>query len=70
MHNSNEVKKLMNFKKMIAGNKACTCLTMTAVGALMGFAASTLLYKHCCCCATIAGKAKKAFKAVEDKLMP
>lgn len=60
----------MHFKKTIASNKLCTCVAMTALGAIAGWATAKLLITHCCCVENLACKAKKAIKAVEDKLMP
>ncbi len=70
MHNSIEVKKVMNFKKTVASKKGCTCVTMAAMGALAGYVAAKMLVNHCCCCETVAYKAKKAFKTIEDKITP
>ncbi len=69
MHNSIEVKN-MNFNKMVADNKKCVCLMMSALGAAMGCFAAKLWTSHCCCSQKLSTKAKKAFKAAEDKLMP
>ncbi len=61
---------MMNFSKTVASKKGCTCLTMAAVGALAGYFAAKMLVKHCCHNGSFACKAKKAFKAVEEKIVP
>ncbi|MBQ1206784.1 MAG: hypothetical protein IIW39_03035 [Clostridia bacterium] len=61
---------MMNFKKTVASKKGCTCVTLALFGALMGFAAAKMLVHHCCCSESLACKAKKAFKAVEEKIAP
>lgn len=61
---------MMNLNKAIAGNKACTCIAMTALGAILGWATAKIVVTHCCCAETLACKAKKAVQAVEDKIMP
>ncbi len=70
MHNSIEVKIYMNFRKTVASKKGCTCVTMVALGALAGFVTAKMLINHCCCCETLACKAKKAFKTIEEKIVP
>ncbi len=70
MHNSIEVINMMNLNKAIAGNKACTCIGMTALGAILGWTTAKIIITHCCCAETLACKAKKAVQAVEDKIMP
>lgn len=59
----------MSIKRMITGNKACTLVTLTAIGALAGMSAAKMLIKHCSCTAQMKCKAKKAIKAMEDKLL-
>ena len=59
----------MMMKKMISANKACTCIAMSAMGAMMGMLAAKMLIKRCCCAEQLKCKAKKAFKAVEEKLL-
>ena len=61
---------MMNFKKAIASKKGCTCTAMVLLGALSGYITAKLLITHCCCCESIACKAKKAFKTLEEKMMP
>ncbi|MBO5870575.1 MAG: hypothetical protein J6Q89_07495 [Clostridia bacterium] len=61
---------MMNLNKMIAQNKKCACVAMTVIGAIAGWATAKLIITHCCCTQTLACKAKKAIKAVEDKMMP
>lgn len=61
---------MMHFRKAVAGNKMCACIAMTALGAIAGWATAKLIITHCCCAETLACKAKKAIKAVEDKMMP
>ena len=56
---------MMRFKKMIAANKACTCITLAAMGAMAGMIVAKVMVDHCCCC-TIKGKAKKALKNMEE----
>ena len=70
MHNSIEVIFLMNFNKMIAQNKKCACVAMTLIGAIAGWSTAKLIITHCCQCQSLRGKAKRAFKAVEDTMMP
>ena len=60
----------MNFKKTIASKKGCTCTAMALFGALTGYIAAKMLINHCCCCETLACKAKKAFKTIEEKIAP
>lgn len=57
---------MMRMKKMIATNKACTCLACTAMGAMIGMAAAKMLISHCCCAEKLKCKAKKALKNMED----
>ena len=59
----------MSMKKMINGNKACTLVTFTALGALAGMSAAKMLIKHCGCAAQMKCKAKKAIKAMEEKIL-
>ena len=56
----------MRMKKMIAANKACTYMVMSAVGAMMGTMAAKMVINHCCCTEKLKCKAKKAFKNMED----
>ena len=45
-------------------------MVMAAVGAMAGFLAAKMIVKHCCYSSSLACKAKKAFKAVEEKIAP
>ncbi len=56
---------MMHLKKMIAANKACTCITLTAMGAMAGMIVAKVMVDRCCCC-KIKGKAKKALKNMEE----
>ena len=58
----------MRMKKMIAANKACTCMICSAVGAIMGVAAAKMMIKKCSCGEKIKCKAKKALKNMEGML--
>ena len=51
----------MCIKKLISANKLCTFMVMCV-------AAAQMMVSKCCCTAELKKKAKKAFKAVEDKL--
>ena len=55
-------------KKFIAANKMCVLLSMAAFGLALGLTAAKLLTDMCCPAKVMAKKAKKAFKAVEDKI--
>ncbi len=70
MHNSIEVKSMMNFKKTVASKKGCTCITMVLLGALSGYVTAKLLINHCRCCESLTDKAKRAFKSIEEKMAP
>lgn len=61
---------MMNFNRMIAKNKACACVAMTAIGAIAGWATAKLIIAHCCYSQSLACKAKKAIHAAEEKMMP
>ena len=56
---------MMRMKKMIATNKACTCLAFTAMGAMMGMAAAKMVINHCCCAEKLKCKAKRALKNMD-----
>lgn len=60
----------MNLSKMMAQNKTCVCIAMTALGAAAGLISALTITSYCCESRTLACKAKKAFKAAEEKLMP
>lgn len=60
---------MMSMKKMIAANKMCTYVAFTALGAMIGMAAAKMAVQHCCCAEKLKCKAKKAFKAMENKIM-
>ncbi len=60
---------MMNLNKMISQNKMCACVAMTVIGAIAGWASAKLIITHCCYSQSLACKAKKAMKAVEDKMM-
>lgn len=60
---------MMSMKKMISKNKLCAFMVLTAVGAAAGMAAAKVLITHCCCAETLKCKAKKAFKAMEEKIL-
>ncbi|MBO5767210.1 MAG: hypothetical protein J6R45_06120 [Clostridia bacterium] len=57
---------MMNFNKAIASSKACTCIGMAALGALIGLTAAKILVTHCRCAEGLTCKAKKALTS-EDK---
>ncbi len=44
-------------------------MAMTAMGAMMGMLAAKMLIKRCRCTEQLKCRAKKAFKAVEEKLL-
>lgn len=59
---------MMNFNKAIASSKTCTCIGMTALGALIGLTAAKLLVTHCRCVEGLTCKARRAEKAIEERL--
>lgn len=59
---------MMNIKKTVATNKLCTFISLTVVGAAMGMVLAKTVIEHCCCAEKIKSKAKKAIRAMEDKL--
>ncbi len=59
---------MMNIKKCVAGNKLCTFISITVLGAAIGMVAAKAVVEHCCCASKIKNKAKKAIRAMEDKL--
>lgn len=56
-------------KKMISDNRKATCIAMAMAGLALGLIASKMVLERCCCTNQLKKKAKKAFKAVEDKMM-
>ena len=58
-----------SMKKMVASNKLCTCMIMTAMGSMIGMLAAKYLITNCCCAEKLKCKAKKAFRAMEEKIM-
>lgn len=61
--------KKMNMKKMIAANKMCTYVAVTAMFTLAGMATAKCIINHCCCAEKLKCKAKKAFKAMENNIL-
>ncbi len=59
---------MMRMKKMIAANKACTCMVCSAMGAVMGIALAKTVIERCCCTQKLKCKAKKALKNMEGLL--
>lgn len=55
-------------KKMISDNRKATCIAMAMAGLALGLIASKMVLERCCT-NQLKKKAKKAFKAVEDKMM-
>lgn len=56
-------------KKMISDNSLLTYAVMSILGMALGIAASKILLSHCCCCSSLKHKARRAFRAVEDKIL-
>lgn len=60
---------MMSIKKMVATNKMCTYMALTVLGAAVGMAAAKMVVTHCCCAEKLKHKAKKAFRAMEEKIL-
>ncbi len=61
---------MMTMKKMVATNKMCVYGMMTVLGAVVGMTAAKSLINHCCTAERLKCKAKRAFKTMENKMMP
>ena len=57
---------MMNLSRMVAKNRLCTIVFMSALGASIGCVAASMLCSHCCKCQTITGK----IKSCAEKMMP
>ena len=60
----------MKMKKIISANKLCTCMALSAMGAAMGMVIAKVIITNCCCGEKLKCKAKKAFKTMEEKILP
>lgn len=55
-------------KKLIAGHRLLCNMIGVAVGVGLGVLAANLAVSRCSCACSLKKKAKKAFKALEDKM--
>jgi|GEM_PF-6801907 len=55
-------------KSFLAANCVACCAATMLAGFAAGFLAGKSVYEKCGAAKTIAGKAKKAFRAIENKL--
>lgn len=57
---------MANMKKMIATNKLCTFITVTAMFSLTGMVVAKCMINSCCQTEKLKCKAKKAFRTMME----